>query len=262
MDKAGKAYWDGLWQHATLPVAVNPRASGLNNYVNRKFHDYFEHSLSALETKGKRLLEIGCARSAWLPYFAKQFGFEVSGLDYSEQGCQQAKEVLASEGVEGEISCADFFSPASELIGAFDVVVSFGVAEHFQNTSECLAAFARFLKPGGLLLTNIPNLTGLNGSLQKRLNRPVFDIHVVMSREGLAGVHRRAGLEVITCDYFLSVSFGVVNVERWKGEFRYVVVTRLSSWISKLTWCIDAAFPVVRPNRWTSPYINCLGRKP
>jgi cyclopropane fatty-acyl-phospholipid synthase-like methyltransferase len=32
-----------------------------------------------------RLLEIGCARSAWLPYFAQEFGIDVSGLDYSSK---------------------------------------------------------------------------------------------------------------------------------------------------------------------------------
>src|SRR5262245_56096999 len=103
VDKAGKAYWDGLWKHSTLPRAVNPQTTGLNNYVNRKFHEYFSEAFSLLETRGGRLLEIGCARSAWLPYFTREFDFDVCGLDYSEQGSRQAKEVLVNEGVKGEV---------------------------------------------------------------------------------------------------------------------------------------------------------------
>ncbi len=262
MDKAGRTYWDGLWANAKLPQAVNPRTAGLNNYVNRKFHEYFCEAFSSLDTKGKKLLEIGCALSAWLPYFAREFGFDVHGLDYSELGCQQARAVLANEGLEGEIVCADFFSPPPELTGAFDVVVSLGVAEHFQNTSECLSAFARFLSPDGLLVTSIPNMTGLTGSLQKLFGRAVFDIHVPLSREALAAAHHQSGLEVTSCRYFLPVNLSVVNVAAMNCKFCHEIIIRAASWISKLTWCIDAAFPVLRPNHWTSPYINCLARKP
>jgi len=262
MDKAGKTYWDGLWANAVLPPAVNPRTAGLNNYVNRKFHEYFTGAFSSFDTKGKKLLEIGCARSAWLPYFAREFGFDVHGLDYSELGCQQARAVLANEGVEGEIVCADFFSAPPQLTGAFDVVVSFGVVEHFQNTSECLAAFARFLRPGGLLVTSIPNLTGLNGSLQKLFGRAVFDIHVPLNREALAEAHSRSGLDVTSCEYFLLLNLGVVNVERMRGTVWHTLISGLNSCLSKLIWLVDSIRPVVPRNAWSSPYTNCLARKP
>jgi 2-polyprenyl-3-methyl-5-hydroxy-6-metoxy-1,4-benzoquinol methylase len=262
MDKAGKAYWDEVWERSTLPKAVNPRTAGLNNYVNRKFHEYFLEAFASLDTRGQKLLEIGCARSAWLPYFAREFGFRVHGLDYSELGCNQAKEVLANEGVESNIVCADFFSPPSKLIGVFDVVVSFGVVEHFQSTSDCLAAFARFLRPGGALVTSIPNMRGLNGRLQKLLDQAVFNVHVPLDKKALAEAHSRSGLELISCRYFLAMNLSVVNVQGMSDKFRHEIITRASSWISKLTWCFDAAIPILRPNPWTSPFINSLARKP
>ena len=119
----------------------------------------------------------------WLPYFAKEFAFEVYGIDYSEIGCQQAKQILEYEGVNGKIVCADFFSPPGSMLKAFDVVVSFGVLEHFEDTTACIAAFSKFLKPGGLLITNIPNLCGLNGLIQKMINRSIFDIHVPLDKK-------------------------------------------------------------------------------
>jgi 2-polyprenyl-3-methyl-5-hydroxy-6-metoxy-1,4-benzoquinol methylase len=262
MDKAGKAYWDELWKDGPLPKAVNPRQRGLNNYVDRKFHEYFTNVFSSFDTKGKKLLEVGCARSAWLPYFAKEFGFEVWGVDYSESGCEQARRILVNEGVKGNIVFTDFFSPPPELIGTFDVVVSFGVVEHFLNTIDCISAFGRFLQAGGLMITSVPNMSGLNGSLQKLLARAVFDIHVPLNQEALAEAHSRGGLTVSSCQHFLPINLSVVNIENLRGSVRYAMITRLNWWLTKLVWAVDSLAPVIRRNAWSSPYINCLARKP
>ena len=262
MDKAGKAYWDHVWEAEQLPRAVDPALKGLNNYVNRRFDAYFQQTFAPIETSGKRLLEIGCARSAWLPYFAQRFGFQVTGLDYSERGCEQSRQILRNEAVAGEVVLADFFSPPAYLTHSFDAVVSFGVVEHFQETSACLSAFARFLKPGGLMVTSIPNVTGAIGWLQRRLNRPVYDVHVPLSAPDLSGAHLQAGLEVLRCEFFLSASFGVLNVNDCRSRWWYPFVTRGCSWLSKAIWILERGLPPLPPNRLTSPYIVCLARKP
>ena len=43
-------------------------------------------------------------------------------------------QILSIEGVKGDIVCADFFSPPESMIEEFDVVISFGVLEHFEDT--------------------------------------------------------------------------------------------------------------------------------
>jgi 2-polyprenyl-3-methyl-5-hydroxy-6-metoxy-1,4-benzoquinol methylase len=262
LDKAGKQYWDRVWEGYDMPQAVNPQDKGLANHVNRCFHEYFFQIFSNMNTQGKKVLEIGCARSVWLPYFAKEFGFKVYGIDYSEIGCQQAIQSLSNEGVAGEIVCADFFSPPESMVGVFDVAISFGVVEHFQNTAECIAAFSKFLKPGGLLITNIPNLCGLNGLIQKMINRPIFDIHVPLNRNALMQAHRINGLRVISCDYFLFANLGVLNFENLKGGLFYKGASRLRSLINKVAWVCERAIPIMlKPNRWSSPYINCVAVK-
>ena len=93
------------------------------------------------------------------------FDCSVTGLDYSEIGCEEARLILENNNVEGEIVCCDFFSPPESMLNRYDVVISFGVLEHFENTSDCTKAFSRFLRPGGLLLTVIPNMNGIPGLL-------------------------------------------------------------------------------------------------
>jgi cyclopropane fatty-acyl-phospholipid synthase-like methyltransferase len=263
-DKAGKSYWDALWKHGRTALEVELRGRDLNQYVNRKFHRFFIDTFRAHPTASQRLLEIGCAKSSWLPYFAKEFRFDVVGLDYSEVGCAQARRMLADAGVKGEVICADLFTPPEELLGTFDLVVSFGVVEHFEDTAACLSAFARFLKPGGMLLTSIPNLAGWIGSIQRMVNRRVFDIHVPLDSQALAAGHRPS-LEILSCEYFLTVNWGVINIENWSQPF-HRLGTRLRSWASKGVWILEERVPLVtrllKPNRLTSPYINCVARKP
>ena len=106
------------------------------------------------------------------------FCFNVCGIDYSENGCIHSKRILEQQGIAGEIVLGDFFNPPKEMYKKFDVVVSFGVVEHFQETAECLKALRKYLKPGGIIITVIPNMAGLIGTLQRILNKKIYDIPV------------------------------------------------------------------------------------
>lgn len=260
MDKAGKQYWDEVWEGQELPSPVDPRLGTLDNYVNRGFHRLFTRVFSRGNPHVQSLLEIGCARSRWLPYFATEFGFNVSGIDYSETGCSQAVSILNRAGVEGRVACANFFSPPPDMVGAFDVVVSFGVVEHFEDTAACLSSFAAFLKPGGVMITVIPNLAGIIGAIQKRLGRTIYVVHVPMDKRTLRGAHQRAGLSVQTCGYFLGINWGVLNFSDWRNYYLRWIARGLQSFASRFFWLLERMGLRIRPNRLTSPYIVCLAQ--
>jgi 2-polyprenyl-3-methyl-5-hydroxy-6-metoxy-1,4-benzoquinol methylase len=265
MDKAGKHYWNTSWAGSALPAAIDPADFRLSNYVNRRFHQFFTSVFSDMETKSLSLLEIGCAKSAWLPYFAKMYGFVITGLDYSPVGCQMARSVLNANKVTGDIICADFFSPPLDMLGRFDVIVSFGVVEHFDDTAACLTAISKFLKPGGVLITSIPNMTGLVGTLQRVINQPVFDIHKPIDSVALRDAHKVARLEVTKCDYFIFTNFGVANLEgvstsTIKGFFKRLVLAAMVR-LSMLVWWLESKCYLIKPIKHTSPYIVCVAFK-
>ncbi len=260
-DKAGKAHWDSVWQEPPrVPSELIP--GGLRGHIRRTHHRYFQRLFNGIETRRLHLLEIGCARSFWLPYFAREFGFEVHGLDYSEIGCRQAAAMLERYSVRGETTCADAFSPPEPLVGAFDVVTSFGVVEHFENTAGCLRAFSRFLKPGGMLITLIPNMAGLAGALQKLICRRVFDMHVPMSSERLGKSHQDAGLSVIECGYLVFNHFGVCNAGSRQSPLWSVKQAALGllTGVSAGFWLAESLGIPLKPNRWTSAYVCCSAR--
>jgi SAM-dependent methyltransferase len=265
-----KDYWSDKYvvPESAFPRPVDVSDRSLKNYFRRYQHREIKERLRQLGLgPGSRLIEVGCGGSVWLPYFAREHGFEVSGLDYSEQGCAAAEHVLNREGVKAEVICGDMFDPPTGLAGTFDMVISYGVVEHFTDTAAAVRACASFVRPGGTVMTVIPNLAGLSGVGLKYFNRPVYDIHVPMTAGQLAEAHERAGLEVISCDYLTPMWFSDWNVppeDRRKGR-------RL---LRNLLWYSSAAFSAgvwvlddltgnrIPGSRLFSPWSICWARRP
>ena len=264
-DRAGQQYWDTVWADGKLPAAIDLRARGLHNLYNRRMDAFLRQAFGSMETKGKRLVEIGCARSAWLPYFAREFGFQISGMDYSEPGCAQERQILSCSGVAGDILCADFSAPPAAWLGTFDVAISFGVVEHFRDTAGCLRALAAFLKPNGLLITQVPNMSGLVGRLQRLMNPATYVVHVPLSREQLLAAHERAGLSATRCDYFLSTGFGVVSLHGLDRAKTSTRIKRLSLSVLKkfsvLIWALENVTLPLPSTRLFAPSIFCVARR-
>jgi 2-polyprenyl-3-methyl-5-hydroxy-6-metoxy-1,4-benzoquinol methylase len=254
LDKAGKKYWDHVWDSGAVSRPVDPHKSGIRHHVKRQFHRWYESHLGILRGSDISLIEVGCANSAWLPYFNSEYGFSVTGLDYSELGCAQAKAVLESAGVEGEVVHADMFNPPERLSSHFDVVVSSGLIEHFSETSTAVKALGTFLKPGGMMITVIPNMLGIAGLCNKWFNPKGYAVHVPMNLKQLREAHEAAGLEILEARYLFFWNMGVTNVENWKGTPIYYLLFGTFHFSNAVVWSIESVLPM-KPNRfwlWTS----------
>jgi SAM-dependent methyltransferase len=244
-DRAGRDYWDHAWETEDFPDEVDVSTDRVWAHRNQLFHAAFRTLLA--ETPSPSLIELGCARSAWLPYFATHHHAAVSGLDYSARGADQAAFRLRRGGIAGDIRCADLFSPPDDWREAFDVVVWFGVAEHFDDPTKAVRAAAEFLKPGGLLITEIPNLAGVNGWVQRLFNKPVYDIHVPHSRQSLTRHHAAAGLEVVYSRYVVPIDFGVVEIAGAPQNALLPIKRKMLRGLRLLTavtWWIDRRVPL------------------
>jgi 2-polyprenyl-3-methyl-5-hydroxy-6-metoxy-1,4-benzoquinol methylase len=209
-EKTNSEYWSDVWKNHPLPPPIQPNKIGFNTYYYYRLHQFFTKLFSSYShKKEENLLEIGCGNSILLPYFAKEFNLKVAGIDYSELGSENSKKILERENVKGEIYLCDAFNPPEHLLNKFDFVFSMGVVEHFTNPSDVIRDFSKFLKPGGIIITFIPNLTGLLGFMTKQLNRENYDIHFPMDAKDLKKIHSEAGLEVILNHYLVSTGFWV-----------------------------------------------------
>lgn len=157
---------------------------------------------------GKTVLEVGCVPGRNLVYFARRFGFEVHGVDFAE-GVDDVPELLRRHGIEKfEITRADFFSwrPGRR----YDVVLSSGFVEHFEDAAGVFDRHVALLAKDGLLVITLPNMRWGQYALRLLLGgRAEFSRHVLkVMRPGLwKDLARTRGLEVLYCDYYKTFGF-------------------------------------------------------
>jgi len=259
IDKAGANYWDQNWSQADIPKLFDHNDQNLDNYVNLQLHEYLKVLLK--DKKEFSVLEIGCANSVWPMYFYQQFNAEIHGLDYSEIGCEKSRRLLNHYKIPGEIYCADLFTPPADLLEKFDLVVSFGVVEHFENTTDCINACAAFVKPGGMIFTLVPNIAGIIGSIQKRIDKSIYDIHVPLTSKMLRKAHENNALDLKSCNYFMSINLSVVHSGSFASHPFNPFFRRILSGISKIVWSLEKIGIKLPTNRFTSPYIVAVATK-
>ena len=258
-DKAGKAHWDRIWRSSSDHGRGRLIAPG---YRTRKQLEYFRRVFAEMPARGRTLLELGCARSEWLVHFSREFGLRVSGVDYSERGCELAREILDRNGIEGEIHCADIFAPPEHLLDRFDYVVSFGLVEHFEDLTGCLTTTAKFLKPGGIAFTCIPNMVGLVGRAQKWLGPTTYSIHMPWTKEDLIDHLKAAGFRVLNAEYVMVHDFANCQVDEDAPNIKlklaaYKWLKRIAA-VAMLGESRLGYYPI---NRQTASYIYTTGQK-
>ncbi len=243
VDKAGEKYWSKVWADTQLPTSIDVKSGALNNHINIIFHQAFAEVFNGISVEGKSLLEVGCGNSVWLPYFSKQYKLKVDGLDYSEYGCTQARQILKRDNIEGEVFCGDLFNPPAQLIGKYDYVLSMGVVEHFSDTTIVLKSLSSMLKEGGVLITTLPNHSGLLGFVQKILNKPIYDIHKILDKQDVENAIDSAGLMAIECKYLVALSLHV-NLDAKDEPLRFLgvrkVITKSLSILTTFVWFLES----------------------
>ena len=261
MDKAGERYWTEFWLGKRLPPAIRVEGCGPRVWFYQEFHRFWKQQLPATRDASIRVLEIGCAQSRWLPYFAREWGYRVAGLDYSELGCRQSRDLLAREGIAGKIYHQDLFCPRPDQVSSFDLIFSNGVVEHFQDPGAVLKQMAVYLKPGGFMITLIPNLAGWLGKLQQFLGPEVMAVHQPLTLEELVEAHTAAHLVPSRCAYLAFLHFSVANPgARWQGWRRSVLLKGLKG-ATVMARIFHKTLPLVSANRRTAGYIACLARR-
>jgi SAM-dependent methyltransferase len=277
-DLAGAGYWNSIWQRSESRLPMNPHDRSIGNYVARQLHEFLSQAVRQATpvpvTQGGdavRVLELGCGNSPYLPYFAREFSADVYGIDYSSNGCEAAVEICQRAGVPiGRIWSGDLFDPLDfsaswgSAVDSFDVVFSLGLVEHFTDTAGVLRAAARYLKPGGTMISVIPNFGkgSLSGWLQKRLNREVYEKHVPLTLAKLHEAHVHANLVPTLAAWVCVFNFGVVNL----GDLpaRRVGRSALEKWGHRFSMALGWTHEhtrLMRPNRFISPYIGVAARE-
>ena len=119
------------------------------NQIQLAFRSHWRLFREFMQNDGyETCLEVGCGRGTISSYFADS-GFKCTLLDSSAGVLETAKGVFANNGHDAEFVHADALEMPFAA-GAFDVVVSIGLLEHFEEISKAINEQYRVLKKGGL----------------------------------------------------------------------------------------------------------------
>lgn len=175
---------------------------------------------------GARVLEVGCSPARWLLWYAERFGAAVTGLEYSAAGVRLSRENLAAAGIDGEIHEGDFFSDDLAL-GMFDLVLSLGFIEHFDDIPTAFARHVDFAGDGGRMAIGMPNFRGLTGLLQAWSDRTYLKLHNTRAMDAdlyweLAGDH---GMRVEAVRYVDGADPAMIRAGRRSAQAALIPLT-------------------------------------
>ncbi len=193
--------------------------------------DYYRGVASAGETSAARrwrkqrkiisrfrqsgdILDIGCSSGGFLSTL-KGGSWRLHGIEIAPDMAERARLNTGAEVFVGDALNAPFRAES------FDVVTSFDVLEHVYQPKNLLEAVFKWLKPGGIFYTTLPNIDSwearIFGSYWYALELPRHLFH--FSPHSLTGVLRTVGFKkahIETRASYLESSTGYVY-----GELRH-----------------------------------------
>lgn len=193
-----KEFWENYWENLILPSQVN---------INHSFDRCVSKELEAItRNQSGEIFEIGCAPGKWIGFLAQKNGLIPCGIEYTKGGLASTfKNFELMQIKPGVIFSEDFFKV--KPFRKFDVVMSLGFIEHFENIDEVVNLHLSWLKDGGMLILGVPNFTGINRAIQRVLDESLLDKH---------------NLKIMNLDFFKNLGERLeikLNSEKYLGSF-------------------------------------------
>ena len=194
-------FWDSFWEDIKVPITPDQDFS-FDRCLTKALHEVLDTAVDLRNPNARStVLEIGAAPGKWLSIFPQDL-YEVSGIEYSDRGMQALQANLKTLNIKPRVLIyGDFF--ALEPEPSYDIVMSLGFIEHFNDPLMVVKRHIEWLKPGGLLILGVPNFTGLHGFAQLVLDKRILDIHntLIMNKAFFHSLQNSLSIEMNSFQY-------------------------------------------------------------
>lgn len=159
--------------------------------------------------KDCRLLDIGTGYGFFLEELCRRGFTKVMGTEIGEE-----RRVLAMEHCSAPIIDYDVKNP-KEDIGRFEVITLFHVLEHVADPIEFLKDVRKLLKPDGIFICEVPNVTEMLLETCEAYN----DFYWIrahlnyFSKESLVSTFKKAGFKSVKIQFVQR--YGLINLCNW-----------------------------------------------
>lgn len=147
-------------------------------------------------------LDVGCGTGAMLQILGQSY--QAHGLDVS----QEALDYCRSRGLDAVTLGSAESLPYAE--NSFDLVVTLDTLEHVEDHVAAAREIARVLRPGAVVVVNVPAFRWLWGPHDVALHH-----HRRYTSREAEQLLSEAGLEVVFRSYSVFALFPLVAVRRW-----------------------------------------------
>jgi len=253
----GEIFWERFWSTVRLDGYVS-KLTLHDRLLIEKLVSWIGQVGAPPERTIKRVLEIGCAYSKnlfMIPPLAGENVFFL-GLD----SCKGPTLETGRGNPHSSVSLivGDLFnSPVREK--SLEMIISFGLIEHYRSAREFLAACFRMLAPGGRLVAGYPSFTGLSGWLQRAVNPRALEYHFSLPCSEIAPQLTSCGFTEVQAVYF-----GLFNpnmIDWGEGRFSRLLMYSAFAAVRPLEWLAGARGAAFSSERFSS-YVLATGIKP
>lgn len=239
-------FWVKYWESKTDLSVVIPE----NYLFHRQLTDIVK------KDKVKTAIELGGFPGYYAVFLKRYLKLDVTLLDYFVH-LPITEQLLQTNGLaknDIHIIETDLFKYEPEK--QYDLVLSCGLIEHFNDTVDIINRHIAFVKPGGTLFITLPNFKALNGWFQKNFDKENYDKHNMdcMNPSLLAKICEDAGLEVVQSRYFGRFSLWLENEKQKSLGLRLL---KKSLWLTGKLFTKVFAFD----SKLLSPYIILEAKK-
>jgi SAM-dependent methyltransferase len=196
-------FWTRYWESKPDLAFTVPR-----DYL---FHEQLGEIVR--REKPQTAIELGGFPGYYTIFLKKYFAIDSTLFDYFVHPGILHSVLAKNNLTEKDISIieSDLFEFTPEK--QYDLVLSCGLIEHFEDTKDIIARHLNFLKPGGTLFITLPNFKSVNGWVQKTFDKENYLKHNIkcMDPALLEGILTDLNMEVRKAGYWGRYSVWLEN---------------------------------------------------
>jgi|GEM_PF-5281122 len=203
-------HWDEYWEEYgnTRSIKSTDPILGANGSFLRALKN------NAGIFTNKKVLELGGASSYFLLSMCLFENMEATAVDYAQNGLLQLDKIFEAHGKKVKTICTDLFN--YDFTEKHDLVVHWGLLEHFVDPYPVLEVSAKAMSPDAKLVFSMPNLDALGVGLWKKYDPKQFNTCIYHSDDAIIAAALKAGL-VFEKRFYWGAPF-LANIGYWPAN--------------------------------------------
>ena len=247
IDLTDSTYWGERQSNLGIPELTSPLSELLDAII--PFLEPY---------KNKKVIELGCSPGFVSSFICNKIKFIPFGIDLSPQAHLYTLNMRRIANTESKLIRSDFRDFKCKT--KFNVVMSFGLIEHFENFEEIFSQHHRLCQKNGLIVITIPNFSYLQKIYHLVFDKRDLKKHntKIMNLKSFQYAAEKKNHEILFLNYVGKINFwGLDTDDHSLIVFFKKVATSIIRFFTSLIFV-----RILPPNlKYYAPWIVYIGKK-